>query len=150
MHWLLGADEVSGESWQLVNAVHDESDGLILCEWHSLGYGCTQSCVSFGFAGSDRMIVFKLLLWSFLCNLINLWGHEWMTVFLCKIYLQAQRQVVVHVHIFLWSFILTRCISTNSNSVHKSVFPEVFYHPFTVLCMLLRGVTSTVHNCQLY
>jgi hypothetical protein len=76
MHQLLGADEVSGELWQLVNAIHDESDGLILCEWHSLGYGCTQSCVSFGFAGSDRMIVFKLLLWSFLCNLINLWRHE--------------------------------------------------------------------------
>jgi hypothetical protein len=76
MHRLLGADEVSGESWQLVNAIHDESDGLILCEWHSLGYGCTQSCVSFGFSGSERMIFFKLLLWSFPCNLINLWGHE--------------------------------------------------------------------------
>jgi hypothetical protein len=96
------------------------------------------------------MIVFKLLLWSFLCNLINLWGHEWMSVFLCKIYLQAPCQVVVYVHIFLWSFIFTRCVSTNSKSVQKAVFPEVFYHPFTVLWMLLRCVTLTVHNCQLY
>ncbi len=31
-----GTDEVSGESWQLVTAVHDEGDdGLILCEGHS-------------------------------------------------------------------------------------------------------------------
>jgi deoxycytidylate deaminase len=41
MHQLLGADEVSGELWQLVNAIHDESDGLILCEWHSYSYYCT-------------------------------------------------------------------------------------------------------------
>jgi hypothetical protein len=29
---LSGADEVSGESWQLVTAIHDEGDGLALCE----------------------------------------------------------------------------------------------------------------------
>jgi hypothetical protein len=27
-----GADEVSGESWQLLTAIHDYSDGLTLCE----------------------------------------------------------------------------------------------------------------------
>jgi len=29
---LLEADEVIGESWQLVPAIHDEGDGLTLCE----------------------------------------------------------------------------------------------------------------------
>jgi hypothetical protein len=29
---LLGADELNGYSWQLVTAIHDEGDGLSLCE----------------------------------------------------------------------------------------------------------------------
>jgi hypothetical protein len=29
---LSGADEVSGESWQLSTAIHNEGDGLTLCE----------------------------------------------------------------------------------------------------------------------
>jgi hypothetical protein len=29
---LLGVVDVSGESWQLVTAIHDEGDGLTLCE----------------------------------------------------------------------------------------------------------------------
>jgi len=32
LHWLSGADEFSGYSQKLVTAVHDEGDGLILCE----------------------------------------------------------------------------------------------------------------------
>jgi hypothetical protein len=32
LHPLLGADELSGWSWQLVTAIHDEGDGLTLCE----------------------------------------------------------------------------------------------------------------------
>jgi hypothetical protein len=32
LHLLSGADEVSQESWQLVTAIHDEDDCLILCE----------------------------------------------------------------------------------------------------------------------
>jgi hypothetical protein len=31
-HPPLGADEVRGESWQLVTAIHDEADALTLCE----------------------------------------------------------------------------------------------------------------------
>jgi hypothetical protein len=31
LHPVLGADEVSGESWQLVSAIHDGGDGLIYC-----------------------------------------------------------------------------------------------------------------------
>jgi hypothetical protein len=31
LHTLPGAD-VSWESWQLVSAIHDEADGLTLCE----------------------------------------------------------------------------------------------------------------------
>jgi hypothetical protein len=29
---LLGADEVRGEYWQLVVVIHDEGDGLMLCD----------------------------------------------------------------------------------------------------------------------
>ncbi len=32
LHPLLGVDEVSAESWQLVNTIHDEGGGLIICE----------------------------------------------------------------------------------------------------------------------
>jgi hypothetical protein len=32
LHALLGADELSGYSWQLVTAVRDEGDGLSLSE----------------------------------------------------------------------------------------------------------------------
>jgi hypothetical protein len=32
LHPLLGADELSELSWQLVTAIHDEDDGLSLCE----------------------------------------------------------------------------------------------------------------------
>ncbi len=28
-------DKVNVESWQLVTAILDEGDGLILCEWHN-------------------------------------------------------------------------------------------------------------------
>jgi hypothetical protein len=35
---LLGADEVSGEWWQLVTGIDDEADGLVLCEWHPQSY----------------------------------------------------------------------------------------------------------------
>jgi hypothetical protein len=36
-----GADEVHGQSWQLVTAISDEGDGLTLCEQLSQGYDCT-------------------------------------------------------------------------------------------------------------
>jgi hypothetical protein len=42
--------------WQLVTGIHDESDGLKLCEWHSEGYDHIHCCpFSVGFAGTDRM-----------------------------------------------------------------------------------------------
>jgi hypothetical protein len=54
MHSLLVADEVSRESLQLMTAIHDECDGLTLCEWLSQGYGCT--CCH---------VIFKVLFWRF-------------------------------------------------------------------------------------
>jgi hypothetical protein len=35
LHPSPGADEVSGESWQLATAAHGEGDGLTLCEQSS-------------------------------------------------------------------------------------------------------------------
>jgi len=32
LHQLSGADKVIGESWQLVTAIHDEDDSLIICD----------------------------------------------------------------------------------------------------------------------
>jgi hypothetical protein len=37
-----GADDVNGESKPPVAAIHDEVDGLALCEWRSEGYDCTR------------------------------------------------------------------------------------------------------------
>jgi hypothetical protein len=34
LHPLLGADEVCGESWQLVTTIYDQGDGLTVCEEH--------------------------------------------------------------------------------------------------------------------
>jgi hypothetical protein len=46
-----GAGEVSGELHQLVIAICDEVDGLILCDWPSQGYDPTHSCFFFFFVG---------------------------------------------------------------------------------------------------
>jgi hypothetical protein len=29
------ADEVRGEPWQLITAIHDDGDSLIICDWRS-------------------------------------------------------------------------------------------------------------------
>jgi hypothetical protein len=73
----LGADEFSGEkSQQLVNAIRGDGDGPILCEcllirlWlHSF-----VSC-SIWFIPDWLNTYLKLLLWSFLCNLIHVCFH---------------------------------------------------------------------------
>jgi len=58
----LGADEVSAQSWQLITAIHDETDGLMLCKQLSQGYGSTLCHVTF-----------KLLLRRFLFNFIYIY-----------------------------------------------------------------------------
>jgi hypothetical protein len=62
--WLSGGDEVSGESWQLVTAVHDRGEGgegLIHCEWHLWGgsNGIFGHHFTSGFAGANTMVTFK-------------------------------------------------------------------------------------------
>jgi hypothetical protein len=61
--WLSGGDEVSGESWQLVTAVHDRGEGgegLIHCEWHLWGSnGIFGQHFTSGFAGANTMVTFK-------------------------------------------------------------------------------------------
>jgi hypothetical protein len=56
-----GADEISGELWQLVTGIHDESDGLKLCELHSEGYDHIHCPFSAGFAGTDRMYIHSVV-----------------------------------------------------------------------------------------
>lgn len=55
LHPVSGAG-VSGEWWQLVTVIHDEGDGLELCEWNSQGYDCNP---------------INLLFWRFFCNLVH-------------------------------------------------------------------------------
>jgi hypothetical protein len=59
-----GADKIRVYLWQVITAIHDEVDGLILCEQLSQDYDCTH-CVTF-----------EVPLWRFLYNLINM--HLWM------------------------------------------------------------------------
>jgi hypothetical protein len=40
----VGADDVSGEQWQLVADIHVEGVGLILCEWETLLANSFLSC----------------------------------------------------------------------------------------------------------
>jgi hypothetical protein len=50
----LGADEVSGESWQLVSAIHDGGDGLIYCNlWVTLKAMTALILVTLGLALED-------------------------------------------------------------------------------------------------
>jgi hypothetical protein len=51
LHLQSGADEVSGESWQLITAIHGEDDGLTLCEQPSEGYDCIHCFVTFNCCG---------------------------------------------------------------------------------------------------
>jgi hypothetical protein len=55
LHPPLEADEMCGESCQLVAAIHDEGDGLVLYECHSQGYDSTHSCcVCLSLAGTEN------------------------------------------------------------------------------------------------
>jgi hypothetical protein len=64
----LGASEVSGESWlfmikMMIWCIVSDTD---------IAYdGVHSRCLSFGFAGTDTMVTLNVLLWSFLCNLID-------------------------------------------------------------------------------
>jgi hypothetical protein len=56
----------------LITNIDDENDGWILCEEHTQGHERTHSCcVCFGLVRIDVMVTLKVLLWIFLCNLID-------------------------------------------------------------------------------
>ncbi len=61
---LSGADEVSGEWWQLITAIHDEGDGLMLCDLHTQGYDCTCSHFCFGHNSCIQSIIVEFSLQS--------------------------------------------------------------------------------------
>ncbi len=58
LHLQSGADEVSGESWQLITAIHGEDDGLTLSEQPSEGY--------------DHVVLLPSIVVEFLHNLIDI------------------------------------------------------------------------------
>jgi len=75
LHPPVGADEVSGSYGGLVTVIDWKGCGLILSEWHSKGDEHSLShCCSFGFSGTDLMGTFKVILRSFVCYLIDMWG----------------------------------------------------------------------------
>jgi hypothetical protein len=63
---LQGSDEVSEESWQLVTAIHDESNGRTL---PTLVLHSILVWLVWVFAETDRTVAFKVLLWSVGSNL---------------------------------------------------------------------------------
>jgi hypothetical protein len=79
--------------WQLVISIHDKADGLILCEQCLKGCDHAHSwCVNF--AGCGRMVTFKVSLWIFCCNLIDvlvicLWGPQCKSNCRCTLPIQA-------------------------------------------------------------
>jgi hypothetical protein len=69
---LFGGDEGSEESWQLITNIHVEFD--IHVDFVSANHKFMDTFLSGGFcfAGTNRILTFKVLLWSFLCYLIHL------------------------------------------------------------------------------
>ncbi len=65
LHPLVGADEVSRDSLQIVTAIYDEGDGLVLCGWHSQGYDLALIHV---------MLYLNFL--GFLCHLLDLYEDK--------------------------------------------------------------------------
>jgi hypothetical protein len=87
LHPPVGADEVSGSYGGLVTVIDGKGCGLILCEWHSKGDDHSLShCCSFGFSGTDLMGTFKVILSSFVCYLIDMWGTLKLKHFLMSIW----------------------------------------------------------------
>jgi hypothetical protein len=72
LHPPTGADEVTGESWQLVTAIHDESNGLILCEFTNRVITAFILVMLALVSGTDPMVIFNIILCSFLYNLIEI------------------------------------------------------------------------------
>jgi hypothetical protein len=71
LHPLLGAGGLSGDSWQLVTACHDEGDvWYFVSECHDIAHIIY---VSFGIVETDTIVVRKVLLWSFLDNLSDIY-----------------------------------------------------------------------------
>jgi hypothetical protein len=97
------AGEFSGESWHIVIAIHDWVNGLIICDWHSLGYDLAPCCrISFGCAGTDKRIAFK--------------------VFFCGVILQSCSHTHTHTHTHAFTIMyLQQSCSATSWSVQVSV-----------------------------
>jgi hypothetical protein len=94
LHPPVGADEVSGSYGSLVTVIDGKGCGLILCEWHSKGDDQSLShCCSFGFSGTHLMGTFKVILSSFVCYLIDMWGALKLKTFFNE-----------HLHPMLFSF----------------------------------------------
>jgi hypothetical protein len=72
LHPPTGADEVTGESCQLVTDIHDESNGLILCEFTNRVITAFILVMLALVAGTDPMVILNRILCSFLYNLIEI------------------------------------------------------------------------------
>ncbi len=95
--------------WQLVAAIQDESDSLILCELRSLYYEHTHSChVYVGLAKDDIMFTFNVSLWGFLCNLMEFYGDGFSSRrrkhLFCLDFVITRREGLVNIPWFYFSF----------------------------------------------
>jgi hypothetical protein len=70
LHPLLGSDEVNGDSWQLVTAIHDEGDGLILCYTHEVIAEFILVMLVLVLLECTQFLPSKCIL-GFLCNVID-------------------------------------------------------------------------------
>ncbi len=95
--------------WQLVAAIQDESDSLILCELCSLYYKHTHSChVYVGLAKDDIIFTFNVSLWGFLCNLMEFCGDGFSSRrpkhLFCLDFVITRREGLVNIPWFYFSF----------------------------------------------
>jgi hypothetical protein len=68
-----GADNVRGESWQLVTLFWIRVPvWFLVSDTHKVMTASHSCCIGFGFSGTDTTFIFNVLLWSFLYNLIDI------------------------------------------------------------------------------
>jgi hypothetical protein len=162
LHPLLGADEeLSLMEWQLITAIHDEGDGLTLCEWQLIRLWL-QSCLFcyIGFAWPDRRVTFKVL-WSFFSNLINI--HQGVLISMTRISgfvyshhsICVERLIVLHneftqSHFLLWEVNepLTMHVLAFSSILHQGFRLSSSYVPtldrrFSIYIFVKKRVQAT-------
>ncbi len=152
--------------WQVVTAIYDEVNCLILCEWDSWGYYWTHSCHAwFVLAGTDTRLPSIFLLWRFLWNFVEItlsfvsWLSHGRLVYFARELSGSSTTHCWSVHLTNSSSAVLRCVFDHRRQLlwWKSMFWRVLVKGFKHMrvnlwkicfCFCLsRGLLKTVSWC---